>query len=281
MSKQRARVIGMGKDIFKDSDSQENHPIDDFFSNETRVINISLDKIFPNPEQPRKFFDEEGLNDLSRSVKQHGILQPIIIKKNENGFILVAGERRFRAAKIAGLKKIPALIKSNNSLEIAIIENIQREDLKPLEEAEGLQMLIERFNYTHEDLAKIIGKSRSSITELLSLNKLPDQIKSDCRTSDNCSKSHLLHIVRAQDEDKMIILWNKVKNGNFSVKDIKKNTPKNNRPKPYKYKFIPPEKNFSLTINFKKSEVEETEIKLAFEKALDDFLKNYSTDNIS
>jgi len=281
MSKQRARVIGMGKDIFKDDDPKDNHPIDGFFSNETRVIDVNLDRIFTNPEQPRKFFDEEGLNDLSRSVKQHGILQPVIVKKNENGFLLVAGERRFRAAKIAGLKKIPALIKSDNSLEIAIIENIQREDLKPLEEAEGLQMLIDRFSYTHEDLAKIIGKSRSSITELLSLNKLPDQIKSECRTSDICSKSHLLHLVRAQDEDKMINLWDKVKNGKFSVKDIKKNNPKNNRPKPYKYRFIPPEKNFSLTINFKKSEVDKEEIKFAFEKALDDFLKKYPTDNIS
>jgi len=280
MSKKRARVIGMGKDIFKDDDFEQNHPIDGFIADETRVINLSLDQITPNPEQPRKHFDEEKIRDLAESIKQHGVLQPIIVKKNENGFIVVAGERRFKAAKLAGLRKIPALIKSDKTLEISIIENIQREDLNPIEEAEALQMLIDRFGYTHEDLAKTIGKSRSSITEILSLNRLPEPIKSQCRTSDIYSKSLLLQVVREQDQNKMLALWEKIKNGNFSVKDVKKGSKKNNRPKPYKYKFVPPEKNFSLVISFRKSEVDKEDIKLAFTKAIEDFLQKYSENSL-
>jgi len=180
MSNKRARVLGMGKKIFKDDNLEEGHPLDDFvYEDETRIINLALDQIIPNPEQPRKFFNKESLKELSDSITQHGVLQPIIVQKKENGFMIVAGEKRFRAAKIAKLTKIPVLIKSNNPLEISIIENIQREDLKPLEEAEGLKILIDKFCYTHEDLAKIIGKPRSSITEILSLNKLPEQIKKD------------------------------------------------------------------------------------------------------
>ncbi len=281
MSNKRARVIGMGKDIFKDDDDlEQDHPLDSFVADESRIINLSLDQITPNPEQPRKFFSEEGLRDLAESIKQHGILQPVIVQKKENFFMLVAGERRFRAAKLAGLTKIPALIKSDNPLEISIIENIQREDLKPLEEAESLQLLIDRFGYTHEDLAKVIGKSRSSITEILSLNKLPEQIKSDCRTSDNHSKSHLLQIIREQNEDKMLALWEKIKEGNFSVKKIKKTLQKQTRVKPYEHKFISPNKDFSLTIRFRKSQIDKEELSIAFEAADRDFLDKFSNNTL-
>lgn len=281
MSKKRARVLGMGKDIFKDDElEQEQHPLDGFIADETRVINLNLDAIFPNPEQPRKYFKEESLKDLSESIKLHGILQPIIVKKDETGFVIVAGERRFRASKLAGLKKIPALIKSDNPLEISVIENIQREDLKPLEEAEALQLLIDRFEYTHEDLAKVIGKSRSSISELLSLNKLPEGIKEECRTSDNCPKSQLLQIIRQQSEDKMIDLWERIKDGDFSVKKIKKSLKKGTRPKPFEYKFVSPEKDFSLTIRFRKTEVDKESLKTAFEQAQLDFLEKYNNENI-
>lgn len=282
MSIKRARVLGMGKEIFNDDNLEGDHPIDDFvYEDETRIINLTLDQIIPNPEQPRKFFNEKALRELSESIKQHGILQPIIVKKNETGFMIVAGERRFRAAKIAKLSKIPVLIKSDNPLEISIIENVQREDLKPLEEAEGLKILIDKFGYTHEGLAKVIGNSRSSITEILSLNRLPEQIKAGCRTSDNIySKSFLLQIVREGDEEKMFTLWEKVKKGTFSVKriqEVKNPRKEKNKQKGYEYKYIPLEKDFSLTIRFKISEIDKKDIKHAFEKAVNDFTEKYGS----
>lgn len=272
MSKKRSRVIGMGKDIFKEDEFEQDSSLENFIADKSAIINLQLEQIFPNPDQPRKFFGEEGIKELSESIKTHGILQPIIVKKEEDYFILVAGERRYRASKLAGLKKIPALIRSDNPLEISIIENIQRENLKPLEEAEGLQTLIDRFGYTHEDLAKVIGKSRSSITETLSLNKLPEKIKIECRTTDNHSKSHFLEVVRQKTESKMLEFWEQIKKGNFSVKQARRSTQKKERPKPFKYKFVSPAKDFSLVINFKKSEVGLSDIKTALEKALNDLL---------
>lgn len=287
MSIKRARVLGLGKEIFKDDTLEQNHPLDGFvYNDEARILDLSLTQIFPNPEQPRKFFEEEALRDLSESIKQHGILQPIIVQEKEEGFMIVAGERRFRATKMAGLVKIPALIKSDNPLEISIIENIQRENLKPLEEAEGLKLLADRFKYTHENLAKIIGKSRSSITEILSLNRLPEQIKNNCRTSDNLySKSLLLQIVKEGNEQKMFILWEKVKKGAFSVKQVQeaKKDPKGTKSttKGCEYKFIPSENDFSLTIRFKKSEVDKEDIRLALEKTVNDFIGKYGNINLN
>ncbi len=278
MTRKRTSVIGMGKDIFKEADIEEDHPIENFVTNKANIINLRLDQIFPNPDQPRKFFNEDALIELSESIKSHGVLQPIIVKKFEKDtFILVAGERRYRAAKLAKLDKIPALIRFENPLEIAMIENIQRENLKPLEEAEGLQMLIDRFDYTHEDLGKVIGKSRTSVTEILSLNKLPEQIKSECRTSDKYSKSLLLHVVREQKELKMLRLWEKIKKGNLTVRQAGKNLKKKDKRMPFFYRFFSPEKDFSLVIRFRGiNEVKPEMVKGALEKAMEDLKLKYN-----
>jgi len=141
---------------------------------------IPIDLIVPNPYQPRKEFNEEKLNDLKESILKHGVLQPILVRKKiDNTYELVAGERRLRASKLAGLTTIPANIRSltdRESLEIALIENIQREDINPIEVAVGYKKLIEQFSYTQEDLSKVIGKNRSTIANTMRLLSLPNNI---------------------------------------------------------------------------------------------------------
>lgn len=142
---------------------------------------IEINKIIANPEQPRRVFSENELLELAESIKEHGILQPILLKELENGlYEIIAGERRWQAAKKACLEKVPAIVKqvtSKESLELAIIENIQRQDLTTIEEAQGFHKLIDSFNYTHEQLAKRIGKSRSYISNMLRMLNLPDDVK--------------------------------------------------------------------------------------------------------
>ncbi len=146
-----------------------------------KVQELPLDAIMPNPEQPRKDFDEQALEELAESIKQKGVLQPIILRKDlSGGYIIVAGERRWRAAKMAGLKKIPAIVMDINkeeSIEVALVENIQRDDLGALEMAEAFQRLIEEFGYTQEALASRIGKDRATVANYLRLLNLPQQVK--------------------------------------------------------------------------------------------------------
>lgn len=145
------------------------------------IASIDLDRIIPGEQQPRKVFRDEALKDLAASIKEKGVLQPVIVSRTGDGaFRLIAGERRWRAAALAGLKKIPAIIKdvaSADSLEIALIENIQREDLNPVETAEAFQRLVRDFDLTQEELSAKVGKDRATIANYLRLMKLPDEIK--------------------------------------------------------------------------------------------------------
>ena len=141
---------------------------------------IPVDEIRPNPYQPRKVFNDEALKELSSSIKQHGVFTPILVKKSIQGYDLIAGERRLRASKLAGLKDIPAIIvdfDDQEMMEIALLENIQREDLNVIEEAKAYEKLIQRLNYTQEQLAHRVGKSREHITNLLRLLKLPEDVQ--------------------------------------------------------------------------------------------------------
>lgn len=149
--------------------------------NADEVKKIALAEIIPNPEQPRKVFDEDEMQDLAASVKEHGVLVPIIVNKNENDaqYVIVAGERRYRAAKRAGLAEVPAIVKNYSEqemLEIALIENVQRSDLNVIEEAHGYKLLMERFGYTAEELAKRMGKSRSQVANIVRLLHLPEEV---------------------------------------------------------------------------------------------------------
>ena len=144
------------------------------------VTSIKIAEIRANPYQPRKYFNEESLQELAQSIKEYGIVQPVIVKKSIKGYELIAGERRTRAAKLAGLEEIPAIIKDftdQEMMEIALIENIQREDLNAIDEAKSVMNIIKLRGYTQEDFARKFGKSRTYITNLLGLLNLPDEVK--------------------------------------------------------------------------------------------------------
>ena len=147
---------------------------------ENSVVYINIHDIKPNENQPRKNFNEEKIQELSSSILEHGIIQPLVVRKHESGFEIVAGERRWRAARKAGLKEVPCIVRSFSDEEnmlIAIIENMQREDLSPIEEAEGLNQMIKIYGLTQEEVSKSVSKSRPYITNALRLLKLPEEIK--------------------------------------------------------------------------------------------------------
>ena len=188
-------------------------------------VGIDINLIFPNKLQPRKLFNEKGLEDLASSIKEKGVLQPITVRElTEEKFELIAGERRYRASKIVGLKKIPAYIldvkSDTDMLEMALIENIQREDLNPIEEAEGYLILVEKFNLTQELVARRVGKSRPVIANRLRLLKLPIEIRSSLRNG-LLSKKHAELIAGLNTKGLMIAVFQKVIKDSLSIRKTK------------------------------------------------------------
>ncbi len=172
---------------------------------------IPIDQIDPNPNQPRQVMGD--LSELMASIAEKGIIEPIIVRQRGSRFQIVAGERRYQAAIQIGLRDIPIVIREvddNEIIEVALVENLQRKDLTAFEESEALHSLADRCRYTHEDMAKRLGKSRTAITESLSLNAMPDEVKNLCRLADIHSKSLLLQIVRQGDPQKMVALVEKI-----------------------------------------------------------------------
>ena len=208
-------------------------------SNNTVTKNeIAIDEIRTNPYQPRKNFDAEALNDLAASIKEHGVFQPILVRKSLSGYELIAGERRLRASKLIGNKTIPAVIveiDDKEMMEISLLENIQREDLSPIEEAQAYNKLIKKFNYTQEDLAKRIGKSRANITNMLRLLNLPKEVQEFVNTG-KLSYSQARTILSLENEDEMIELAKQAIAKDLSVKQIEKLCKKDNTVKPKKEK---------------------------------------------
>lgn len=186
------------------------------------IIQIKITDIRSNPYQPRKIFDEEALNELASSIKEHGIVQPIIVKKSIKGYELVAGERRTKAAKIAGLETVPAIVKDfddEEMMEIALIENIQRENLNPIEEAMAYDSILRSSNITQDELAKKFGKSRSYITNSLGLLRLPDDTKK--YVEDNkLSMSHARALSKLEDNNQINRLANKIVTEGLNVRTI-------------------------------------------------------------
>ena len=203
-----------------DFDNFEKGLVEEAKPNEIAEIKIS--EIRSNPYQPRKIFDEEALNELASSIKEHGIVQPIIVKKSIKGYELVAGERRTKAAKIAGLETVPAIVKDfddEQMMEIALIENIQRENLNPIEEAMAYDSILRSSNITQDELAKKFGKSRSYITNSLGLLRLPDDTKK--YVEDNkLSMSHARALSKLDDNEQINRLANKIVNENLNVRAI-------------------------------------------------------------
>lgn len=189
-----------------------------------KQVEIDHSKIRPNPYQPRKNFDEKALKELAESIKEHGIFQPILLRKSVQGYEIIAGERRWRAAKLAGLKTVPSIVVEFNDtqmMEIALLENIQRENLNAIEEAMAYQNLIQRLGYTQEELAKRVGKSREYIANLMRLLKLPLPVQ-ELVVKGKLTTGHVRPLVTLDDEDEMYDIALKIMDEKMSVRDVEK-----------------------------------------------------------
>ena len=186
------------------------------------VVFVDLNDIKPNASQPRKTFDQEKLEELAASITEHGVIQPVVLRAADKGYELVAGERRWRAARLAGLKKVPAIVKElteEQNMLIAIIENLQRENLNPIEEAEGLNSMIKAYGLTQEQVAKSVGKSRPYITNSLRLLKLPDEIR-EYLLSGSLSMGHARALAGLDSKEKQIEIANRAVREGLSVRAV-------------------------------------------------------------
>ncbi len=200
-----------------------------------KLYDVPLDALIPDPDQPRKHFDEAAIDELKASIEKHEVLQPVIFRQDENeNLVLVSGGRRYRASQLAKKKTIPAIfIAKGNATEIALVENLLRENLTAIEEAEGLMKLQDSQKYSQEQLSEIIGKGVSTISEILSLNKLPESVKNECRENPAYSRRVLVEVVKAKTEAKMEKRFKEVKDGGLKSAAVrtKSRKPKHDSPK--------------------------------------------------
>jgi ParB family chromosome partitioning protein len=238
---------------------------------------IPIDQIDPNPNQPRQVMGD--LSELMASISEKGILEPLVVRQRGNRFQIVAGERRYQAAVQVGLRELPAVLRDVDDtevIELALIENLQRKDLTPFEEAEALHGLADRCGYTHEDLARKLGKSRTSVTESLALMGMPDEVRNLCRLADISAKSLLLQVVRQDTPEKMTRLIEKIASqGGATRQQLREATakPKAGRPKHYVFAYRPETKAFNLKLSFTKARVNRDEIIDALENIIRDLRK--------
>ncbi len=225
---------------------------------------IPLELLVPNPDQPRRSFGD--MSDLVSSIKEKGILEPVLVRPTGDKYQIIAGERRFRASVEAGLSQIPCVeidVDDRGVLEISLIENLQRRDLNPFEEAEGLHKLCEKFLYTHEEVAKKLGKSRTSVTETLTLHHVPPDLRDRCREAGIAAMSTLLQIARQPNREAMIGMIEEIKRSGLTRDDVRKMKEDKKgpgRPKGFVFHFRPPDNKFTLNLKFKRSEVSKDEI---------------------
>lgn len=219
---------GLGKGLGKGLDSlipnMEIEENKEGKSEEGAPFLMDIHQIEPNREQPRKIFDEESLAELADSIRQYGILQPLLVQKKEDYYAIIAGERRWRAARLAGLKEVPVVIKElsrQESMEIALIENIQRQDLNPVEEARAYQTLIQEFGLKHEDLAERVSKSRAAITNSMRLLKLDDSVL-DMLIRGDLTQGHARALLALDDKEMQLHAAQTVIDKNLNVRDTEK-----------------------------------------------------------
>lgn len=214
-----AKKGGLGTGL--DALFQDNSPIE----SEKSIITLSINEVEPNREQPRKEFNESALSELSKSIEKNGVIQPILVRPKAGGaYQIVAGERRWRASRMAGLTEIPVVIREMSDEEAAVfalIENLQREDLNPVEEAEGIRSLIEEFGMTQEEAADRVGKSRTAVTNTLRLLKLPENILSMVAKG-KITAGHARALISLEDEGKMLKIANAVIDNNLTVREVEK-----------------------------------------------------------
>lgn len=247
-----------GQDISKVLDEIQNGEV---HTESQEQMKIEVDQIRPNPYQPRKVFDDEALKELSLSIQQHGVFTPVLVKKSIQGYDLIAGERRLRASKLAGLKEIPAIVvdfSDQEMMEIALLENIQREDLNVIEEAKAYEQLMHRLHYTQEQLANRVGKSREHITNTLRLLKLPEDVQ-DLVVQKKLTMGHVRALLGLKDEQDMRKVAKQAIEQGLSVRKVEqivkeKTTKKENEPKPEEDIYVRDAKNkleefFQTSIN--------------------------------
>ncbi|MCA1584912.1 MAG: ParB/RepB/Spo0J family partition protein [Acidobacteria bacterium] len=234
---------------------------------------VPIDQVDPNPDQPRQAMGD--LSELIASVAEKGIIEPLVVRQRGSRYQIIAGERRYHAAGQAGLAEVPVVVRDvddTEMLELALVENLQRKDLTAFEEAEALQSLSQRCGYTHEDLAKRLGKSRSAVTESMGLNAMPPEVRKVCRLADIHSKSVLLQVARQGEAQKMLALVEKlVSQGGATREAVRKETqrPKAGRPKAFVFNFKPENKAFNLRLSFNKKNASKDEVIGALEAILD------------
>jgi len=198
-------------------------PTDKVSYADAKIQEIEVSKIQPNPFQPRKVFEPQALRELADSIKEHGVIQPLVVTKTEVGYEIVVGERRFRASQLAGLEKVPAIVKDTmvdqTKLEVALIENIQRQELNPIEEAMAYERLMKTFNMTQEEVAKKVGKSRPAVANTLRLLNLPAEIQRAV-IEGKLMEGHARAILGLQDTEKMLVLYKQVTESGWNVRQV-------------------------------------------------------------
>ncbi len=252
----------------------DSHYVEEIISRSGAAIGrmIPIDQLQPNVSQPRK--DMGDLKELAESVRDKGVLEPLLVRSlpQTEKYLIISGERRYQAARLAGLRELPCIEKEvgdPETLEIALIENLQRKDLTPLEEADGLHALAERFALTHEDIARRLSKGRSSITESLSLRSIPDSIKALCIENRILSKSQLLQIARQPSEAKMRDLVRRFALGMVNREQARAERNPTAKPPGAAFRFVPPSKEFKLVLRFRRKNVERQEIIQALRRILE------------
>ena len=223
----KAKQRGLGKGLNSIFGQDVEQYLDDIQNNAAeapgrREVELPIEEIRPNPYQPRKEFDKKALEELSESIKTHGIFTPLLVRKSVSGYDLITGERRLRAAKMAGLKTVPAIqveFTEEQMMEIAILENVQREDLNPIEEAAAYESLIQKLGYTQEKLAERVGKSREYCANIMRLLKLPEDVQSMV-VNKQLTMSHVRPLLSLNDEEEIYEAAEKIKKNKMSVREV-------------------------------------------------------------
>ena len=250
------------------------HYVEEIISRSGAAIGrmIPIEQIQPNADQPRKVLGD--LQSLTESVRDKGVLEPLLVRylADSDKFMIISGERRFHAATAAGLRELPCIEKDvddGETMEIALIENLQRKDLTPFEEADGVQSLADRFALTHEEIANRIAKSRSSITETLSLRTIPDAVKAQCIEAGVLSKSQLLQVARQPTEAKMRDLVRRFALGLVNREQARAERNPDKKAQHAVFNYVPPAKEFKLVLKFRKGKVEREEIVAALRRIIE------------
>lgn len=248
----KRRALGMGLEQLFNSEMLDFDQVEEKIVEETpkdEIVEIPISELMSNPYQPRKVFDEEALKELSESIKEHGVFQPIIVKKSVKGYNIIAGERRTKASELAGLKTVPAIVRDfsdEEMMQVALLENLQREDLSAIEEAKAYKSIIESLRLTQDELAKRLGKSRSHITNMLGLLRLPLSVQ-DMVLYGKISMGHARVLSKLENSEQIEDLANKVINENLSVRDLEvltnessyvRSTPSSKPRKSKEYKYV-------------------------------------------